>query len=139
MTTLSRNAQVAGLLYLTLVRHYGTREDQRLHSCNVGRNGPWEVRGEGTLQLSKDTGKSNFSAILTMVRSGSQDVDDPSTRISHTHHLNSAGLNPLSLRSLRKNNRPHPRLDIRKDRGRLRNVNHDVAKTLLGSDSHVCR
>jgi hypothetical protein len=59
---------------------------------NVSPAGPWEVRGHWSLTV-KDSGKANFSAALTMVRSdywivqNPGNVDDPSTRIPHTHHV----------------------------------------------------
>lgn len=61
--------------------------------ASVGPAGPWEVRGEWSLQVKGDSGKANFSASLTMVRSdywvltNAADVNDPSGRVPHTHHV----------------------------------------------------
>lgn len=55
--------------------------------------GPWEVSGMWTLRVHGDSGKADFSAALTMVRSdywvitSSADPNDPSTRNPHTHHI----------------------------------------------------
>ena len=60
---------------------------------NISPAGPWEVRGEWSLMLRGVSGNARFSAALTMVRSdywivlNPANVDDPSTRSPHTHHL----------------------------------------------------
>lgn len=61
--------------------------------ASVGPVGPWEVRGEWSLKVKGDAGKADFSAVLTMVRSdywvltNAADVNDPSARVPHTHHI----------------------------------------------------
>ena len=59
---------------------------------SVSPIGPWEVRGVWRL-LIKPTGKADFSATFTMVRSDywviaqGTDPDAPQGRVPHTHHL----------------------------------------------------
>jgi hypothetical protein len=57
-------------------------------------SGPWEIRGEWSLQLTGDSGKASFSAVLTMERSdegvllnGGGDFVTPAGRHAHTHHV----------------------------------------------------
>lgn len=57
-------------------------------------SGPWEVRGEWSLQLNGNSGKAQFSAMLTMERSdegvilnGSGDFDSGAGRHAHVHHI----------------------------------------------------
>jgi hypothetical protein len=63
----------------------------------VKPTGPWEIRGQWTLTLEGVSGTADFSAALTMVRSDywvSQnlgDLDTPSARSPHTHHITLAG------------------------------------------------
>ena len=49
--------------------------------------GPWEIRGPWRLRFEEKPGKADFSAALTMELSDPADVNDPSTRMQHTHHL----------------------------------------------------
>jgi hypothetical protein len=55
--------------------------------------GPWEIRGDWSLKVKGDSGKADFSAALTMVRSDywvltfGADPEDPSLRRPHTHHI----------------------------------------------------
>lgn len=61
--------------------------------ANVSPVGPWEVRGQWSLRLEGESGKADFSAALTMLRSdywvvaNAANVNDPSTRVPHTHHI----------------------------------------------------
>ena len=56
-------------------------------------SGPWEVRGTWTMTVKGNSGKADFSAALTMVRSDSgvalngNDLDNPAIRNAHTHHI----------------------------------------------------
>lgn len=59
---------------------------------NVSPTGPWSVAGDWSLVVKGDSGKADFSASLTMVRSdiwvtAHGNVDDPSGRTPHTHHV----------------------------------------------------
>jgi len=60
---------------------------------NVSPMGPWEIRGQWTLTLKGESGKADFSAVLTMERSdywvstNFQDPTNPSLRSAHTHHI----------------------------------------------------
>lgn len=60
---------------------------------NVTPAGPWEIRGDWSLQYKTAVAQANFTAALTMVRSdywvtqNSSTVDDPSQRVPHTHHI----------------------------------------------------
>ena len=54
--------------------------------------GPWSVAGDWSVVVKGDSGKADFSASLTMVRSdlwvsAHGNVEDPSGRTPHTHHL----------------------------------------------------
>ena len=54
--------------------------------------GPWEVRGEWSMLVKGHSGKADFSATLTMVRSDYWvfilgDPELPETRVPHTHHI----------------------------------------------------
>ena len=57
-------------------------------------SGPWEIRGEWSLQLNGSSGKAQFSAILTMERSdegvilnGGGDFESGAGRHAHVHHI----------------------------------------------------
>jgi hypothetical protein len=57
-------------------------------------SGPWEVRGHWSLMVKGGSGKADFSASLTMERSdlgvmqsGGGDLDNPTDRNAHTHHI----------------------------------------------------
>jgi hypothetical protein len=61
-------------------------------ATTVMPNGPWEVRGLWSLKLDEEAGdKADFSASLTMELSSPSDVNNPSTRMQHTHHLTVIG------------------------------------------------
>lgn len=72
----------------------------------TGVGGPWEMRGEWTLDLNKVSGTANFSATLNMTHSdywvvlnpGSADDDTATGRHPHTHHitLTHATVTPIS-------------------------------------------
>ena len=56
--------------------------------------GPWEIRGQWTVDIQRSAGTANFSADLTMETSdygitGATQVDpnNPATRTPHTHHI----------------------------------------------------
>jgi hypothetical protein len=55
--------------------------------------GPWEIRGQWSLDLKGDSGQVNFSAAVTMeltdlaVAESVASADVPASRISHTHHI----------------------------------------------------
>lgn len=56
-------------------------------------SGPWEVRGNWSLNVKGEADKVDFSAALTMVRSdlgvtlNSGDLNSPVARNAHTHHI----------------------------------------------------
>jgi hypothetical protein len=59
---------------------------------NVAPTGPWQVNGDWVLTVKGDSGKADFSASLTMVRSDAWvlahgDLNDPSGRTPHTHTI----------------------------------------------------
>lgn len=60
---------------------------------NVTPPGPWEIRGQWSLQLTGQSGTASFSAALTMetsdygITEGIVSVNDPATRGPHTHHI----------------------------------------------------
>lgn len=62
-------------------------------AANLKAAGPWEVRGEWSLLVKGDSNQADFSATLTMVRSdfavilNNAQIDNPSTRTPHTHHI----------------------------------------------------
>jgi hypothetical protein len=51
--------------------------------------GPWQVCGYWSLKMKGESGKADFSAALTMVRSdlGVADLNSPAARNAHTHHI----------------------------------------------------
>ncbi|HET6628520.1 MAG TPA: hypothetical protein VFG91_01970 [Woeseiaceae bacterium] len=55
--------------------------------------GPYEMRGEWSLDLHHGSGTASFSAVLNMetsdwgISKGIVDPDEPSTRAAHTHHI----------------------------------------------------
>lgn len=59
--------------------------------------GPWEVRGTWTMTVNGNSGKADFSAALTMVRSdlgvmqNGGDLNNPSYRNAHTHNITLTG------------------------------------------------
>ena len=72
------------------VRLRGTLSDYTPASVS----GPWEVRGQWSLQLRGMSGTADFSAALTMGRSdlgvmlnGGGNLNSPSARTAHTHHV----------------------------------------------------
>jgi hypothetical protein len=69
----------------------GTISDYTPQTAMPG--GPWEVRGQWSLRIRWD-GKADFYAALTMERSdlgvmnsGGGDLNNPSDRNAHTHHI----------------------------------------------------
>lgn len=64
--------------------------------ANVG--GPWVVQGHWSLHISGDSGRADFSAALTTVRSDlgvtlgpNPNLNDPKARNAHTHHVTVTG------------------------------------------------
>ena len=65
------------------------------YTPETGVSGPWEMRGEWSLDLEGNSGKANFSAVLNMTHSdywvvlNPAKVDDDSAtgRHPHTHHI----------------------------------------------------
>lgn len=55
--------------------------------------GPWEIRGEWSLDMTGTSGQANFSAAVTMERSdegvmqNDGDFNTPAGRHEHTHHI----------------------------------------------------
>jgi len=56
-------------------------------------SGPWQVCGVWSLKVKGESGKADFSAALTMVRSdlGVSDLNSPAARNAHTHHITLVG------------------------------------------------
>ena len=50
-------------------------------TADLDGGGPWIVHGPWTLEIQGESGKADFSAALSMVRS------DNTTRSAHTHHV----------------------------------------------------
>ncbi len=72
------------------MRFTGTLNDYS--PASVSPIGPWSVAGDWSLVVMGDSGTANFNASLTMVRSdfwvtAHGNVDDPSGRTPHTHHI----------------------------------------------------
>jgi hypothetical protein len=71
----------------------GLINDYTPETINGSVVGPWEIRGEWSLNVPADPGAANFSAYLTMERSdywiflNPGDVDNPASRSPHTHHI----------------------------------------------------
>jgi hypothetical protein len=75
------------------------------YTAATGVSGPWEMHGAWSLKLKKDSGKADFSVVMTMEHSDywvlanppvqttppvptlSSTVDNPGLRDPHTHHL----------------------------------------------------
>jgi hypothetical protein len=66
----------------------------------TGVAGPWEMHGTWSLKLKGDSGKADFSAVMTMEHPDSwiamnpgtpPNVDNPETRSPHTHHITMTG------------------------------------------------
>jgi hypothetical protein len=64
----------------------------------TGVSGPWEMHGTWSLDLNSDSGKADFSAVMTMEHPDSwiaanpgtptsPNVDNPASRNPHTHHI----------------------------------------------------
>jgi hypothetical protein len=65
----------------------------------TGVAGPWEIHGAWSLKLKGDSGKADFSAVMTMEHSdywvlanpttppAAPTVDNPAARSPHTHHI----------------------------------------------------
>lgn len=55
--------------------------------------GPWEMRGQWSLDLKGHSGKANFSAYMTMelsdywILTTNSNAANPATRSAHTHHI----------------------------------------------------
>ena len=91
-------------------------------------SGPWEVRGEWSLQLNGNSGKAQFSAVLTMERSdegvllnGGGDFETGAGRHAHTHHITLRdatvtalpnGFRVTGTASVAGNGNPPPNFDI---------------------------
>lgn len=66
------------------------------HDAKGNPSGPWELHGVWRLDLSRERGTAEFSAVLTMENSDywllinpnpPADPNSPSTRTPHTHHI----------------------------------------------------
>jgi hypothetical protein len=64
----------------------------------TGVAGPWEMHGAWSLKLKRESGKADFSAVMTMEHpdswiaanpgsTASPSIDNPATRSPHTHHV----------------------------------------------------
>ena len=80
------------------VRYSGVINDFTPQNVPTTVSGPWEVRGHWSLTMKGDSGKADFSAALTMVRSdagvassGDGNLNDPTQRNAHTHHITLLG------------------------------------------------
>ena len=68
------------------------------YTAATGVGGPWEMHGSWSLKLKGDSGKADFSAVMTMEHPDSwialnpgtppnTNVDNPVARSPHTHHI----------------------------------------------------
>jgi len=69
------------------------------YTAATGVSGPWEMHGTWSLKLKRESGKADFSAIMTMEHPDSwialnpgtppnpPNIDNPAARIPHTHHI----------------------------------------------------
>jgi len=65
------------------------------YTAATGVGGPWEMHGVWSLKLKGESGKADFSAVMTMEHSdywilanpASANIDDPGTRSPHTHNI----------------------------------------------------
>jgi len=80
------------------VKYSGVLNDFTPQNVPPTVSGPWEVRGHWSLTINRDSGKADFSAALTMVRSdagiassGDGNLNDPTQRNAHTHHITLQG------------------------------------------------
>lgn len=80
---------------IRVVNFNGTVSDYTPASIS---GGPWEIRGQWTLNIQRSAGTADFSADLTMETSdygitGATQVDpnNPTTRTPHTHHISVTG------------------------------------------------
>jgi hypothetical protein len=70
----------------------------------AGTSGPWELHGQWSLKVNGESGKADFSAVLTMERSDlgvtltGGDPNNPASRHAHTHHImvSDATVTPLA-------------------------------------------
>ena len=59
----------------------------------TGVSGPWEMHGAWSLKLKGESGKADFSAVMTMehpdywIVLNPANVDNPGARSPHTHHI----------------------------------------------------
>jgi hypothetical protein len=71
----------------------GLISDYTPETINGSVVGPWELRGEWSLNLQGDSSTANFSAYVAMERSdywivlNTGNVDNPAARTPHTHHI----------------------------------------------------
>jgi hypothetical protein len=75
-----------------VINDYTPAEDMAVTPFkNLG--GPWEIRGVWSLTVKGHSGRADFSAALTMERTdvgvtdNGGDLNMPSTRVAHTHHI----------------------------------------------------
>lgn len=90
---------VVGLLQaqdLRRVQFAGTISD---YTPSTVAGGPYEIRGDWTLEIGAATGTANFSAALNMetsdygISSAAQvDPTNPATRSPHTHHITATNI-----------------------------------------------
>ncbi len=68
------------------------------YTAATGVGGPWEMHGKWSLKMKGDSGKADFSAVMTMEHpdswiaanpgtSSSPNIDNPGARSPHTHHI----------------------------------------------------
>lgn len=74
-------------------RHFSGLISDYTPSAAVVAGGPYEMRGSWTLSVDERKGTADFSAILNMevtdfgIGEGLVNIDVPSTRGAHTHHI----------------------------------------------------
>jgi hypothetical protein len=70
------------------------------YTAATGVGGPWEMHGKWSLLMKGESGKADFSAVMTMEHPDSwialnpgtpPNVDNPSSRSPHTHHITMTG------------------------------------------------
>jgi hypothetical protein len=79
-------------------RHTKLRGVLNDYTGATGIGGPWEMHGQWSLDLNVDSGKADFSVVMTMEHpdswiaanpgtSAAPNVDNPVSRNPHTHHI----------------------------------------------------
>jgi hypothetical protein len=82
--------------FLTPAMHYVGLINDYTPSAAVTKGGPYEMRGNWSLDVDERHGTARFSAAINMetsdygIAQGTVNKDDPTTRGAHTHHISVA-------------------------------------------------